>query len=234
MGWKADPVVKREAVLGASQVLTEGRDSAELHKYVYIVVDLNAWFRDLGLDDTVVPPVVAVRRNLWGSYPFGKTCRCHTVPYRAGWLHRFLPKIHRIGCRCRAKAVIFTPDDYDKHHESRHAFYAREREKEADRPPRYDEYLCPVTNRLYKHKNRPLDDADVDKIAADTMPATWARVWNNKRAKIKAWDVRRRRAHGGPNVLCVYGGVATGYRAVHQGHCYRRGPGGPRHRVHYP
>lgn len=92
----------------------------------------------------------------------------------------------------RADSVTFCFDDYDKASEMRIQFYAKEREKRADRPPKAGEYLCPVTDRLFKYEDRPLEKERIPEITATTMPCRWSRAWNCKDAKIRVWEVTTR------------------------------------------
>lgn len=160
MGWKAGAEIKRQAV--PTVVFPGGKKNPHMKKYAHVVVDVNAWFRSYSLDaDDKMTPSFAVHTFFWSS------------------LFKDLS----------ARSVTFCFDDYSRSSEMRKQFYIREREKEADRPPKPSEYLDPHSNRIFPFVDRPLESSRVGEITAHTMPCRWSRAWNNKDAKIRLWEV---------------------------------------------
>lgn len=91
MGYKAKASVKRLVMAGASVVVPDGRKSAQMGAYTYVVIDFNAWFRSFNFDGATSPR--AAIHKFWGSI-------LSDVP--------------------NAEVVVICFDDYLKNNEMRH------------------------------------------------------------------------------------------------------------------
>ena len=91
MGFKASAKAKRVVMAGASVVVPDGRKSATMGAYTYVVIDFNAWFRSFSFDGATTPRMAA--HKFWGSLLMD-------VP--------------------NAEVVVICFDDYAKNNEMRH------------------------------------------------------------------------------------------------------------------
>jgi hypothetical protein len=128
-------------------------------KYKHIVVDTNAMGRSCGIESK--SPLECVRTIFWPSFYE------HAKP----------------------ETITFCFDNYGMESEMRKDFRFRDRERPSDRAPKPGEYKCPISGVIYPWKERPIEDSYVDLIEYDRpLPAPWARIWNNRKGKIRLWD----------------------------------------------
>jgi hypothetical protein len=123
-----------------------------------VIFDVNAMFRKHGVYPQAVTPKTAVRMF------FNRL----VDPY---------PKCKFVGFYC---------DTSSKVPEERIRFLSEDRYAKTSRPPTQSQVN--VDGRNYTKGTEPVCDAMVNLITADSMPASWTRVWASAKGKARLWD----------------------------------------------